>query len=66
MDTARDQFTAARVAMRDAFAQMSDLARRAGADADRITELHGRFFDGNVDIKRVWRRVLLLAELRRR
>jgi hypothetical protein len=51
MDDIRDQFHAGRRNMIDAFTTISDLARRAGVDEDRITEAHGRFFDGNVDIK---------------
>lgn len=46
-----DEINAGRLAMRDAFVELSDLARRAGVDEDRISELHGRFFDGNVAVK---------------
>lgn len=56
MDEIRDQFDSGRLAMRDAFVELSDLARRAGVDEDRISELHGRFFDGNVAVKAEWRR----------
>lgn len=37
--------------MIDAFAELDTLARRAGADADAITAIHGRFFGGNAGIK---------------
>ncbi len=46
-----------------AFAELTTLALRVGADSDDVTALHGRFFDGNVDVKKAWRCVLLLAEI---
>ncbi len=46
-----DQLTAGRRKMRDAFVNVSDLARRAGVDEDAISELHGEFFDGNVEVQ---------------
>jgi len=65
MDQIRDQFNTARRMMLDAFADLTVLARRAGVDPDAITETHGRFYDGNVEIKRVFRVCVLLAELGR-
>ncbi len=47
----RDQFTAGRLKMRDAFVAVCDLARRAGVDEDVITGLQGKFFDGNVEVR---------------
>lgn len=51
LDEIRDRFNTGRLAMRDAFVELSDLARRAGVDEGRISEIHGRFFDGNVTVK---------------
>lgn len=63
MDELRDQHTSGRRAMLAAFGELTTLALRAGADEDAVTALHGRFFDGNVEVKRAWRVVLLLAEI---
>jgi hypothetical protein len=63
MDALRDQFAAGRRAMIDAFADLTTLAYAHGATEDEITALHGRFFDGHVEIKDAWRVTLLLAEL---
>lgn len=49
--------------MIDAFVKMSDMARRAGADENAITDLHGQFFDGHVMIKGAFRVAALLARL---
>lgn len=65
MDDTRDQFHAGRRAMIDAFAELTTLALRAGVDEGRVTELHGRFFDGNVEAKAAFRVAILLAEVRR-
>ena len=62
MDEIRDQFNHGRRYMIDAFADLSTLARRAGADPDAITQAHGRFFDGNVQVKRAFNVLVLLAE----
>lgn len=51
MDTIRDQFGTGRRDMLDAFVALSGLARRAGVDDDEISDIHGKFFDGNVAIK---------------
>lgn len=63
MDRTRDNFQLGRRLMIDAFADLSTAARRAGVDEQSITELHGRFFDGNVLIKQSFRVAVLLAEL---
>lgn len=49
--------------MIEAFVMISDLARRAGVDEDLITEAHGRFFDGHVDIKDAFVVAVFLAEV---
>lgn len=64
MDEIRDQFNTGRRAMIDAFVELGALARRAGVDHDAISELHGRFFDGNVETKRAFRVCILLAEVK--
>jgi hypothetical protein len=46
-----DQFHTGRKRMINAFVELSTLALRAGVKPDDITELHGCFFDGNVEIK---------------
>ncbi len=51
--------------MIEAFVVISDLARRAGVDDDQITEAHGRFFDGNVDVKDAFAVAAFWAELGR-
>jgi len=63
MDEIRDRFNNGRRSMIDAFADLSTLARRAGADPDAITLAHGRFFDGNVETKRAFSILVLLAEV---
>jgi hypothetical protein len=66
VDQIRDDFAAGRRLMIEAFVQMSDRARRAGAvDDDEALRLHGRFFDGNVAAKRAFGLAVLLAEIRR-
>ncbi len=52
--------------MIEAFVVISDLARRAGVDEDRITEAHGRFFDGHVDTKDAFAVAAFWAEIRAR
>lgn len=42
--------------MIEAFVMLSDHARWAGVSEDRISELHGLFFDGNVEIKDAFER----------
>ena len=54
---------AARRTMIDAFREMSDAAAQAGVDWDRITALHGRFFDGNEDVKVTFGTAAILAWL---
>jgi len=49
--------------MIDAFREMSDAAAQAGVDWDRITALHGRFFDGNEDVKVTFGTAAILAWL---
>jgi hypothetical protein len=63
MDDIRDRFNGGRRAMIDAFVDLSTLARRAGVTEDEITEVHGRFFDGNVETKRAWGVLNLLLEV---
>ena len=63
MDGLREQFKTGRMEMIRAFADLTALAHRGGATEDEITEIHGRFFDGNVDVKDAWRVAMLLAEL---
>jgi len=64
-DILRDRFAAGRRDMIGAFAELTMLAGRAGVDPGRISQLHGRFFDGNLEIKRVFVVVVLLAEIQR-
>jgi hypothetical protein len=66
MDEIRDDFHHGRRAMIDAFAELTTIALRAGVDWDRITEIHGRFFDGNVELRRAFRTAMFLAEIRDR
>lgn len=63
MDQIRDPFNTGRRAMINAFVELSTLARRAGVTEDEITPVHGRFFDGNVQAKRAFNILLLLAEV---
>lgn len=63
MDEIRDQFNTGRRAMIDVFADLTTLANRAGVDHGAITALHGRFFDGNVEAKRAFNILVLLAEV---
>lgn len=65
MDTLRDDFNSGRQAMIAAFAELTTMAWRAGADEDAVTALSARFFDGNVQVKSAFRAVILLAELHR-
>lgn len=46
-----------------AFAELTTLALRAGADWDAVSDLHGAFFDGNVAIKDAFRVTLFCAEV---
>lgn len=64
MDTIRDKFNTGRRSMLEAFVTLSDIARKAGVDEDEISDLHGLFFDGNVEIKAAFRAAVLLAEIR--
>lgn len=64
MDTTRELFAAGRGDMIAAFAELTTLAMRAGADEGSVTALHGRFFDGNVKMKRAFSVALLFAEMR--
>lgn len=61
MDAVRDKFNTARQEMIYAFAALSGLAGRAGADPDEITAVHSRFFDANVEAKAAFRVAVLLA-----
>ena len=63
MDETCNKHEAGRRSMIDAFVKMSDMARRAGADENAITDLHGQFFDGHVVIKGAFRVAALLARL---
>jgi hypothetical protein len=63
MDRLRDQHNDGRAAMIGAFAELTTLALRAGVEGEAVTVIHGRFFDGNVRIKSVWRAAVLLAEI---
>lgn len=63
MDNIRNQFNTGRSAMIDAFVELSTLARRLGVAEDELTPVHGRFFDGNVQTKRAFNILLLLAEV---
>lgn len=51
--------------MIDAFVDQSTLALHAGADWDSITDIHGRFFDGNVELKDAWLAAAFLTWLHR-
>jgi len=64
MDELRNTYNAGRAAMRAAFAELSTAARWAGVDEDTITALHGRFFDGHVQLKSAGKALFLLASLR--
>ena len=64
MDEIRDDFQRGRRIMIDAFAELTTLALRSGTDPDQVTELHGRFFDGNVASKGAFRTAILLAGIR--
>jgi hypothetical protein len=66
MDEIRDRFHGGRRQMLDAFAELSALARRAGACEDAITAAHGRFFDGNVEAKMAFRVAIVLAEVQQK
>lgn len=63
MDEIVGKYQHGRRAMIDAFVELSTLARRAGVTEDEITPVHGRFFDGNVQAKRAFNILLLLAEV---
>lgn len=63
MDNIRDSFNAARREMIGGIADLTTLALRAGVDEDAIHEIQARFFDGNVELKKAFRVVLLLAEI---
>ena len=62
MDDIRNQFNEARRDMISAFADLTTLALRAGADHAAITALHGGFFDGNVIAKDAFEVAAFLAE----
>lgn len=64
MDDISNRFRHGRRDMIAAFVAVSDLARRAGADADDISAAHGQFFDGNVAAKNAFRVAALLARAR--
>jgi hypothetical protein len=63
MNTTRELFADGRADMIAAFAELTTLAMRAAADEDAVTALHGRFFDGNVKVKRAFNVALLFAEM---
>lgn len=63
MSTSRDKFDHGRRLMLSAFVELSDWARQAGIDEDRLTELHGQFFDGNVEVKAAFGAAVLLVEI---
>lgn len=65
MDELEDNFHTGRRDMIAAFAELSDLARRAGVPEVDISSIHGQFFDGNSSVKAAFRVVVLLAETRR-
>lgn len=59
---AQERHATGRGAMIGAFADLTTLALRAGVTWDSISRLHGEFFDGNVEMKRAFEVVVLLAE----
>jgi len=63
MNLMRDTHHHGRRAMIDVFVKVSDRARRAGVDEGWITEMHGRFFDGNVQVKAAFGAAVLLVEV---
>jgi hypothetical protein len=63
MDELYERLHHGRRSMLDAFLQMSTLARQAGVDGEAISAIHGKFFDGNVEVKSSFRAVVLLAEI---
>lgn len=60
----RETHERGRLAMREAFLAVSTLARHAGADEDKITQAHGLFFDGNVQVKAAFSAAVILAAIR--
>jgi hypothetical protein len=63
-DDLDQEFHGARRLMLEAFVDLSNLARHYGIPAGVITDLHGRFFDGNVQVKRAWEVLRFDGELR--
>lgn len=63
MDEIVGKYQHGRRAMIDAFVELSTLARHAGVTEDEITPVHGRFFDGNVEVRRAFGTLLLLAKV---
>lgn len=58
-----EEFHAGRRLMLEAFVDLSDLAR--GHIPHRVLlDIQGRFFDGNVQVKRAWEVLVFGAELR--
>lgn len=58
-----DELHTGRRVMIEVLAELTTLAYRAGVDYEKVLELHGRFFDGNVMIKRATRRLALLGAI---
>lgn len=50
-------------AMIDAFAELTTLAWRSGADQDAVSALHGRFFDGKIAAGEAMGAAVILAQL---
>jgi hypothetical protein len=63
-DDLDQEFHAARRRMLEAFVDLSSLVRHYAVPPGVITDLQGRFFDGNVDVKRAWQVARLDTELR--
>jgi len=63
MDELFERYDRGRREMIGSWADLVTLALRSGADPAAVTELNGRFFDGNVTAKEAFGPVALLARL---
>jgi hypothetical protein len=62
LDDLAEQFHAGRRAMLEVFVELSGRIQRGETvDHDALSELHGRFFDGNVQLKRAFTPVWWIA-----
>lgn len=63
MDNSCNDFQQGQRVMIAAFAELTTLALRAGADHVAVTNLHGRFFDGKVKSGDAFGAAAILARL---